>query len=56
MDDSNLAQAINYLEVYNLEIGFLINSGSKRMEFHPFTNKKSKPGIIHHPVQTKKSL
>jgi len=55
IDDTNIAQAINYLEAYNLEIGLLINFGSKRMEFHRFTNKKYKPGIIHHPAQSGKS-
>ncbi len=55
MDDTNLAQAINYLEAYNLEIGLLINFGSKRLEFHRFTNKKYKPGMIHHPIQSNKS-
>jgi len=55
MDDTNLAQAMNYLEVYNLEIGLLINFGSKRLEFHRFTNKKYNPAVIHHPIQSKKS-
>jgi GxxExxY protein len=55
IDDTNLAQAINYLEAYNLEIGLLINFGSKRLEFHRFTNKKYNPEIIRHPIQSKKS-
>lgn len=55
IDDTNLAQAMNYLEVYNLEIGLLINFGSKRLEFHRLTNKRYNPAIIHHPVQSKKS-
>jgi len=55
IDDTNLAQAINYLEAYNLEIGLLINFGSKRLEFHRLTNKKYNPVIIHHPIQSKKS-
>lgn len=42
IEDAHLAQAMNYLEAYNLEIGLLINFGSKRMEFHRFTNKKFK--------------
>ena len=49
----NLAQAINYLEAYNLEIGLLINFGSKRLEFHRFTNKKYNPNIIHHLISPK---
>lgn len=43
IEDGHLAQAMNYLEVYNLEIGLLINFGSKRLEFNRFTNKKFKP-------------
>ena len=43
LDDAHTAQAMNYLEVYNLEIGLLINFGSKRLEFNRFTNKKYKP-------------
>ena len=55
LEDVHLAQAINYLEAYNLEIGLLINFGSKRLEFHRFTNKKFNPAIIHHPIQSQKS-
>lgn len=43
IEDVHLAQAMNYLEAYNLEVGLLINFGSKRMEFNRFTNKKYKP-------------
>jgi len=49
LEDVHLAQAINYLEAYNLEIGLLINFGSKRLEFHRFTNKKYNPALLHHP-------
>jgi GxxExxY protein len=49
LEDVHLAQAMNYLEAYNLEVGLLINFGSKRMEFHRFTNKKYNPSIFHHP-------
>ena len=55
IDDTNLAQAINYLEAYNLEIGLLINFGSEPLEFHRLTNKKYNPSIIHHAIQSKKS-
>ena len=55
LEDVHLAQAINYLEAYNLEIGLLINFGSKRLEFHRFTNKKYKPEIFHHPTPSYKS-
>src|SRR5215203_2086580 len=55
LEDVHLAQAINYLEAYNLEIGLLINFGSKRLEFHRFTNKKFKPDIIRHPISSRQS-
>ena len=40
MDPAHLAQAINYLEAYNLEIGLLINFGSTKLAFHRLENKK----------------
>lgn len=36
----HLAQAMNYLEAYNLEIGLLINFGAKSLEYHRLENKK----------------
>ena len=36
----HLAQAINYLEAYNLEIGMLINFGETKLKFHRLENKK----------------
>lgn len=39
LEDVHLAQAINYLEAYNLEIGLLINFGSKSLEFKRLINK-----------------
>lgn len=55
LEDVHLAQAMNYLEAYNLEIGLLLNFGSKRLEYHRFTNKKYNPTIIPHPIQSNKS-
>jgi GxxExxY protein len=40
LTDTNLAQAINYLEAYDLEIGLLINFGAKSLEFKRIINKK----------------
>jgi GxxExxY protein len=40
LEDVHLAQAINYLEAYDLEIGLLINFGSKSLEFKRVQNKK----------------
>jgi GxxExxY protein len=39
-DDVHLAQALNYLEAYNVEIGLLINFGSKSLTFKRLINKK----------------
>jgi GxxExxY protein len=43
LDDMHLAQAINYLEAFNLEVGLLINFGSRSLEFKRVMNKKYKP-------------
>ncbi len=42
MEDVHLAQAINYLEAYDLEIGLLVNFGAKSLEFKRVQNKKFK--------------
>ena len=42
LEDVHLAQAINYLEAYNLEIGLLINLGETSLNFKRLTNKKYK--------------
>ena len=42
MQDVHLAQTINYLEAYNLEIGLLINFGAKHLEFKRVQNAKFK--------------
>jgi GxxExxY protein len=43
IESVHLAQAINYLEAYNLEVGLLINFGNIRLDFHRLLNKKFKP-------------
>jgi GxxExxY protein len=40
LEEVHLAQAINYLEAYNLEVGMLINFGSKSLEFRQLINPK----------------
>jgi len=40
LEDVHLAQAINYLEAYNLEIGMLINFGAKSLQFKRLINPK----------------
>lgn len=42
LDDVHLAQAINYLEAYDLEVGLLINFEAKSLQFHPLSNKSFK--------------
>lgn len=40
LEDVHLAQAINYLEAYNLEVGLLINFGARSLQHKRVTNKK----------------
>ena len=42
LEDVHLAQAINYLEAYNLEVGLLINFGAKSLDFRRVENRKFK--------------
>lgn len=42
LEDVHLAQAINYLEAYDLEVGLLINFGAKSLEFKRLSNKSFK--------------
>jgi len=42
LEDVYFAQAINYLEAYNLEIGLLINFGEQSLVVKRLTNKKYK--------------
>ena len=40
LEDVHLAQAINYLEAFNLEIGLLINFGARSLEVKRCLNRK----------------
>ena len=42
LENVHFAQAINYLEAYNLEIGLLINFGETSLNFKRLNNKKYK--------------
>lgn len=42
LEDVHLAQAINYPEAFNLEVGLLINCGGRSLEFKRLQNKKLK--------------
>lgn len=43
LEDVHLAQAMNYLEAYGLEIGLLINFGTKSLQFKRIHNNKHRP-------------
>lgn len=40
LEEVHLAQAINYLEAYDLEVGLLINFGSRSLQTKRLINKK----------------
>lgn len=42
LEDVHLAQAINYLEAYDLEVGLLINFGARSLQFKRVLNRKFK--------------
>ena len=42
LEDVHLAQAINYLEAYDLEVGLLINFGAKSLQYKRIVNRKFK--------------
>lgn len=42
LEDVHLAQALNYLEAYNLQTGLLINFGAKSLQFKRVFNKSLK--------------
>ena len=42
LENVHLAQAMNYLEAYNLEVGMLINFGATSLEWKRLFNKKYK--------------
>ena len=44
LEDVHLAQAINYLEAYNLEVGLPINFGARSLQFKRILNRDFRPG------------
>ena len=40
LEPVHLAQAINYLEAYNLEVGLFINFGEAKLKFHRLENRR----------------
>ncbi len=47
LEKVHLAQAKNYLEAYNMQVGLLINFGSISLEFKRLENQKFKPFENH---------
>ena len=47
LEDVHLAQAMNYLEAYNVEIGLLINFGAKSLQFKRIHNNTLKNQVNH---------
>ena len=46
LEDTHLAQILNYLEAYKLETGLLLNFGGKSLEFKRITNEYKLKGKI----------
>ena len=44
LENVHLAQAINYLEAFNLEVGLLINFGANSLKWKKIFNNKFKSG------------
>ncbi|HNR15631.1 MAG TPA: GxxExxY protein [Chitinophagaceae bacterium] len=47
LEKVHLAQAKNYLEAYNVQVGLLINFGNISLEFKRLENQKFKPSVAH---------
>ncbi len=45
LENVHLAQAKNYLEVYNMQVGLLLNFGSISLQFKRLENQKFKDSI-----------
>lgn len=44
LEDVHLAQALNYLEAYRLDVGLLINFGSRSLQFKRLLSRSMKSG------------
>ena len=46
LEPVHIAQALNYLEAYNIPTGLLLNFGGKSLQFHRLFNKKARPSRV----------
>ncbi|MDB5288156.1 MAG: GxxExxY protein [Mucilaginibacter sp.] len=51
LEDVHLAQALNYLEAYNKQVGLLINFGSRSLTFKRLLNKKYNNSIFGRSIK-----
>ncbi len=51
LEDVHLAQAINYLEAYQLEIGLLVNFGAKSLQFKRLTIEKKLKNQLNQQIK-----
>jgi len=52
LENVHFAQARNYLEAFNVEVGLLINFGTISLEYRRIENPKFNSSIINHPSNT----
>ncbi len=56
LEPVHFAQARNYLETFNVEVGLLINFGGMSLEFKRLENLKYNSNLINHPSVSNLSL
>lgn len=52
LEPVHFAQARNYLEAFNIEIGLLINFGTISLKYRRIAPQKFNPYVINHPSNT----
>jgi len=56
LEKVHFAQARNYLEAYNLEVGLLLNFGGISLEFKRLENPKYNPDLISHKSKSSNQI